>query len=82
MANATDDDYEYVEVTVSKKIEIRFSVDNPLTAAQKQAGAVTSAVRNAPAQAADRVGQAARLAQQVKNFVSRFGQPKSPNDSP
>lgn len=76
MSDMKDVDYDYVEVKVSKKIEIRLSPGDLLAAAQKQAGAVVDTVQDAPRQGAGRI---AKLGQALKDTVMGRGQP--PKDS-
>jgi len=74
MSNVKDQDYDYVEVTVSKKIAIPLSVGEGLAVAQKRAEGAASAAKDNPRQVADRAGLAARLGQRVKDALLGRGQ--------
>jgi hypothetical protein len=71
MSDNKDFDYEYVEVKVTKKIEITLSPGELLALAQRQAGAVVNTVQDAPRQGAGRI---AKMGQVLKDTV--MGRPK------
>ncbi|QBR72457.1 hypothetical protein CU048_15505 [Beijerinckiaceae bacterium] len=71
MSDNKDFDYEYVEVKVTKKIEITLSPGELLALAQRQAGAVVNTVQDAPRQGAGRI---AKMGQALKDTV--MGRPK------
>lgn len=62
-------DFEYIEVKVSKKLEIRLSPEELVALAQDK----VDTVKEAPRQAAGRMAQ---LGQKVKDVV--LGRPKDP----
>ena len=63
---ATSDDYELIEVQVSKKIEIKFTLDELLNAVAQQAAAVSSGTTQAPPQVVDRLRQISQLAHDLR----------------
>jgi len=58
----TDTDYEFVEVKVSHKIDIRLSLDELMDMVQQEA----AELRGTTPQLADKVAQLESLAQQLK----------------
>ncbi|HUB63037.1 MAG TPA: hypothetical protein VL996_01065 [Methylocella sp.] len=76
MPDEKDTDYEYIEVKVSKKIEIRLSPQELLALAQSQAGAVASTVLEAPGKAVEGAGRVAQLGQWLKGAFLGRGAPK------
>lgn len=62
-----DSDYEFVEVKVSKKIDIHLSLDDLITALQQQATALAASKQQTDNQVADRLNQLNQLAHQLKS---------------
>jgi FixJ family two-component response regulator len=66
-----DTDYEFVEVKVSQKIDIRLSLDDLLNAVQQQVDALAVSKQQASAQVTDRLNQLTQLANQVKSDLAQ-----------
>jgi hypothetical protein len=63
---STSDEFELIEVPVSKKIEIKLTLDDLLNAVQQQASAVTSGATQASPQVVDRLRQLGQLAHEIR----------------
>jgi prefoldin subunit 5 len=75
MANTTpDSDYEFVEVKVSHKIDIRLSLDDLINAVQAQANELAASKQQVDSQMADKLNQLTQLANNLKNEVGQLGQ--------
>jgi hypothetical protein len=61
-----DSDYEFVEVKVSHKIDIKLSLDDLVNMVQQEAAALAGSP-----QLADKVDQLESLAQQLKNQLHK-----------
>ena len=70
-----DTDYEFVEVKVSHKIDVKLSVDDLLNALQQQLDAAAASKQATSAQLTDRLNQLNQLAGQLKVDLSKLGQP-------
>lgn len=81
MSDEKDQDYEYVEVKVNKKIDIRLSLDDLINGLQEQANALTSTAQQVPPQVVDRLNQLTQLAHELKGDVSQLGGLKPPGGS-
>lgn len=68
-----DSDYEFVEVKVSKKIDIHLSLDDLINALQQQANALAATKQQADSQLADRLNQLNQLAHQLKSELPGGG---------
>jgi len=68
-----DQDYEFVEVKVSHKIDIHLSLDDLLSMVQHETSALQSAAQQAPAEVSDKLNQLNQLASQVKGSLSQLG---------
>jgi len=78
MSDPKDQDYEFVEIKVSKKIDIHLSLDDLINAVEQQTSALTSTAQQIPPQVVDRLNQLTQLAHQLKSDVSSLGQPNPP----
>ena len=68
-----DSDYEFVEVKVSKKIDIHLSLDDLITGLQQQANALAASKQQVDNQLADRLNQLNQLAHQLKSELPGGG---------
>jgi prefoldin subunit 5 len=68
-----DSDYEFVEVKVSKKIDIHLSLDDLINALQQQATALAASKQQADNQIADKLNQLNQLAHQLKSELPGGG---------
>ncbi len=68
-----DSDYEFIEVKVSKKIDIHLSLDELITALQDRATALAATKQQADAQIADKLNQLNQLAHQIKSQLPGGG---------
>ena len=62
---STSDEYELIEVPVSKKIEIKLTLEDLLDALQQQANALSSAASQPP-QVVDRLRELGQLAHDLR----------------
>ena len=69
-----DSDYEFVEIKVSRKIDIHLSIDDLISAVQQEANQLAASKQQVDQQVADRLNQLNQLAQQLKG---QLGQPKT-----
>jgi hypothetical protein len=63
---STSDDYELIEVPVSKKIDVNLTLDDLLDALQQQANAIGSGTTQQPPQVVDRLRQIGQLAHDLR----------------
>jgi len=63
---STNDDYELIEVPVSRKIDVNLSLDDLLNAVAQQANAITSSTSQASPQVIDRLKQLGQLAHEIR----------------
>jgi hypothetical protein len=76
MAGQTSDqDYEFIEVKVSRKLDIKLSLDDLLNAVQQETNALTSSSQQVPPEVAAKLNQLNQLANQLKGQI---GLPKLP----
>jgi len=68
-----DSDYEFVEVKVSKKIDIHLSLDDLITALQQQATALAASKQQTDNQVADKLNQLNQLVHQLKSELPGGG---------
>jgi hypothetical protein len=61
-----DTDYEFIEVKVSKKIDIHLSLDDLITAVQEQANALAASKQQVDSGIVDKLNQLSQLAHQLK----------------
>ena len=61
-----DSDYEFIEVKVSKKIDIHLSLDDLITAVQTQASALAASKQQVDSSLVDKLNQLSQLAHQLK----------------
>ena len=61
-----DSDYEFIEVKVSRKIDIHLSLDNLITAVQQEATAMAASKQQVDTQVVDKLNQLSQLAHQLK----------------
>jgi hypothetical protein len=61
-----DSDYEFVEVKVSKKIDIHLSLDDLISAVQQQANALAASKQQVDSSIVDKLNQLSQLAHQLK----------------
>ena len=62
-----DSDYEFVEIKVSHKIDIKLSLDDLLNALQQQLDAAAASKDQLSAQVTERVNQLSQLASRLKS---------------
>ena len=70
-----DTDYEFVEVKVSHKIDIKLSLDDLLNAVQQEADSLKAQAQQIPPQVQDRLNQLTQLATQLKGTLSQIKPP-------
>ncbi len=63
---STSDDYELIEVPVSRKIEVNLTLDDLLNAVAQQANAISSGATQPPPQVVDRLRQLGQLAHEIR----------------
>ncbi len=68
-----DSDYEFIEVKVSKKIDIHLSLDDLVNALQAQANELAAKEEQVDAQVAARLNQLNQLANQIKSQLPGGG---------
>ena len=61
-----DSDYEFVEIKVSKKIDIHLSLDDLITAVHAEANELAANKQQVDATVLDKLNQLAQLAHQLK----------------
>ena len=66
---STSDDFELIEVQVSKKIQVNLTLDDLLNAVAQQASAISSGATQASPQVIDRLHQIGQLAQQLRGQI-------------
>lgn len=70
MADAKNDqDYEFVEVKVSRKIDIKLSLDDLLNAVQQETNALSGSAQQVPPPVAEKLNQLNQLANQLKGQI-------------
>lgn len=70
MADAKNDqDYEFVEVKVSHKIDIKLSLDDLIAAVQQETNALGSSAQQVPPDVAAKLNQLNQLASQLKGQI-------------
>jgi hypothetical protein len=70
-----DTDYEFVEVKVSRKLDIKLSLDDLLNAVQQEADSLKAQAQQIPPQVQDRLNQLTQLANQLKGTLSQIKPP-------
>jgi uncharacterized protein involved in exopolysaccharide biosynthesis len=68
-----DSDYEFIEVKVSKKIDIHLSLDDLINALQQQANAMAATQQQVDTQVAAKLSQLNQLATQIKSQLPGGG---------
>jgi hypothetical protein len=68
-----DSDYEFIEVKVSKKIDIHLSLDDLISGLQQQANALAASKQQADTQVAARLNQLSQLAHQIRSELPGGG---------
>ena len=68
-----DSDYEFIEVKVSKKIDIHLSLDDLINAVQQQANELAAKEEQVDAEVAARLNQLNQLANQIKSQLPGGG---------
>jgi hypothetical protein len=61
-----DSDYEFVEIKVSRKIDIHLSLDDLITAVQQEASTLAANKQQVDNQVVDKLNQLSQLAHQLK----------------
>lgn len=61
-----DTDYEFIEIKVSRKIDIHLSLDDLVNAVQQEANQLAAAKQQVDAQVLDKLSQLSQLAHQLK----------------
>lgn len=83
MADEPDTDYEFIEIKVSRKIDIHLSLDDLISALQQQANDLAESKERVDAKVAasvaERLNQLNQLAHQLKNEVAELGKPGGDN---
>jgi hypothetical protein len=70
-----DTDYEFVEVKVSHKIDIKLSLDDLLNSVQHETNALAASAQQIPPQVQDHLNQLNQLADQLKGTISQIKPP-------
>ena len=73
MTSPQDSDYEFIEVKVSKKIDIHLSLDDLVNAVQQQANELAAKEEQVDAQVAARLNQLNQLVNQIKSQLPGGG---------
>jgi hypothetical protein len=73
MTSPQDSDYEFIEVKVSKKIDIHLSLDDLINALQQQANDLAAKEQQVDSQIAARLQQLTQLAHQIKSELPGGG---------
>jgi len=60
------DDYEFIEIKVSRKIDIHLSMDDLITAVQEEANQLAATKQQVDAAILDKLNQLSQLAQRLK----------------
>ena len=81
MSTTNGDEYELIEVPVSRKIEVNLTLDDLLNALTQQANALTSGAQQGPSQVLDRLKQLGQLAHEIRGEVGQLRQPNPPGGS-
>ena len=67
MADAKQDsDYEFIEIKVSKKLDIHLSLDDLINAVQQEANQLAATKQQVDANVLDKLSQLSQLAPQLK----------------
>jgi len=61
------DDYEFIEIRVSRKIDIHLSLDDLVTAVHDEADQLAATKQQVDAAVLDKLNQLSQLAQRLKN---------------
>jgi hypothetical protein len=78
MSTTNGDEYELVEVPVSRKIEVNLTLDDLLNALTEQANTLTSGAQQGSSQVLDRLKQLGQLAHEIRGEVGQLRQPDRP----
>ena len=62
----SDTDYEFIEIKVSKKIDIHLSLDDLITAVNNEAAALQASKQQVDTQVLDKLNQLSQLVHQLK----------------
>ena len=73
MTSPQDSDYEFIEVKVSKKIDIHLSLDDLINALQQQANELAAKEEQVDTQVAARLNQLNLLVHQIKSELPGGG---------
>jgi hypothetical protein len=73
MTSPQDSDYEFIEVKVSKKIDIHLSLDDLINAVQQQANELAAKEEQVDTQVAARLNQLNQLVNQIKSQLPGGG---------
>ena len=73
MTSPQDSDYEFIEVKVSKKIDIHLSLDDLINALQQQANELAAKEGQVDAQVAAHLNQLNQLVTQIKSQLPGGG---------
>jgi hypothetical protein len=68
-----DTDYEFIEIKVSRKIDVRLSLDDLISAVQQHANELAASKERVEAEVSDRLNQLNQLADQLKNELGQIG---------
>jgi len=71
----SDTDYEFVEIKVSHKIDIKLSLDDLLNAVQAETNELNANVQQIPPQVQAELNQLNQLAQGLKGSISQIKLP-------
>ena len=66
LSSKQDSDYEFVEIKVSRKIDIHLSLDDLINAVQQEASQLAASKQQVDQTVADRLNQLNQLATQLK----------------
>ncbi len=73
MTSPQDSDYEFIEVKVSKKIDIHLSLDDLINAVQQQANTLAASEQQVDTQVAAHLNQLNQLVTQIKGQLPGGG---------
>ena len=76
-----DDEYELIEVPVSRKVDVNLSLEDLLNALTDQANALATTAHQAPPNVLDRLKQLGQLAREIRGDVGQLRQPNPPGGS-
>jgi hypothetical protein len=70
---SADDDYEHIEVAVSKKIGVNISIDDLLGGLARQAQSIAGGAQETQVQVVERLNRLGQLVEDLRSEVSQVG---------